>query len=196
MSTSRCLSITAIRASHPSLGPPSHGHESNWDQDWPIASRSSTGDWESFGRPPEAARLGAIDRLDLIEHGVLLQGVDHRADHGVRPTRDELVAETAAFMPYWETQRRDPDELIAAGARALTKQVLFPVRFLYTRATGRAGPNQDAVTWYCHQGGPHAALAQAALDWRSGSINPPVARALLERHLDGLYAECRREFGA
>ncbi len=176
---------TAVTRSREQLGPG-------------LADRLSIfyGDWESFGRPPEAARLGAIDRLDLIEHGVLLQGVDHRADHGVRPTRDELVAETAAFMPYWETQRRDPDELIAAGARALTKQVLFPVRFLYTRATGRAGPNQDAVTWYCHQGGPHAALAQAALDWRSGSINPPVARALLERHLDGLYAECRREFGA
>jgi hypothetical protein len=27
----------------------------------------------------------------------------------------------------WLTQRRDPDELIAAGARVLTKNVLFPV---------------------------------------------------------------------
>jgi hypothetical protein len=162
-----------------------------------LADRLSIfyGDWESFGAPPAAARLGAIDRLDLIEHGVLMQGVDRRARNGVRPTRDELVAETADFLAYWETQRRDPDELIAAGARTLTKNVLFPVRCLYTHATGRAGANQDAVNWYREQGGPHADLAQAALDWRSGDVEAVVARALLERHLDGLYAECRRAFG-
>jgi hypothetical protein len=153
------------------------------------------GDWETFGLPPQAARLGAIDRLDLIEHGVLLHGVDRRAHSGVRPTRDELVAETADFLPHWEAQRRDPDELIAAGARVLTKNVLFPVRFLYTHATGRAGANQDAVTWYREQGGPHADLAQAALDWRAGDVDPAVARTLLERHLDGLYAECRQALG-
>jgi hypothetical protein len=162
-----------------------------------LADRLSIfyGDWESFGAPPEPARLGAIDRLDLIEHGLLMHGVDRRTDKGVRPTRDALVAETAAFLPYWEGERRDPDDLIAAGARVLTKQVLFPVRFLYTHATGRAGANQDAVAWYCNQAGPHAALVQAALDWRSGSIETTVARGLLERHLDGLYAECRRAFG-
>lgn len=159
-----------------------------------LADRLSIfyGDWESFGAPPAAARLGAIDRLDLIEHGVLMQGVDRRARNGVRPTRDELVAETVDFLPHWEAQPRDPDQLIAAGARVLTKNVLFPVRFLYTHATGRAGANQDAVAWYCEQGGPHADLAQAALDWRSGDVEPVVARALLERHLDGLYAECRQ----
>ena len=162
-----------------------------------LADRQSIfyGDWASFGAPPEAARLGAIDRLDLIEHGVLMQGVDRRADSGVRPTRDELVAQTADFLHHWEDQRPHPDELIAAGARMLTKNVLFPVRFLYTHATGRAGANQAAVTWYREQGGPHAELAQAALDWRSGDVEPVVARALLERHLDGLYAECRQVFG-
>jgi hypothetical protein len=163
-----------------------------------LADRLSIfyGDWESFGAPAEAARLGAIDRLDVIQHGVLMHGVDRRAHDGVRPTRDELVAETAAFLPTWEAQRRDPDELIAAGARVLTKQVLFPVRFLYTHATGRAGANQDAVAWYCDQGRPHAPLAQAALGWRTEAIDATAARALLERHLDGLYAECRHAFGA
>jgi hypothetical protein len=163
-----------------------------------LADRLSIfyGDWESFGAPAEAARMGAIDRLDLIEHGLLMHGVDRRTDDGVRPTRDELVAQTAAFLPTWEAQRRDLDDLIAAGARVLTKQVLFPVRFLYTHATGRAGANQDAVAWYCEHGGPHAALVEAALDWRSGAIDTTLARALLERHLDGLYTECRDAFGA
>jgi hypothetical protein len=161
-----------------------------------LADRLSIfyGDWQSFGAPPEVARLGAIDRLDLMEHGVLMRGVDRRADVGVRPTQAELVSETAAFLPYWETQRQAPDELIAAGPRALTKNVLFPVRFLYTHATGRAGANQDAVNWYGDHGGPHTALAQAALDWRSGNVEPDPARVLLERHLEGLYAECRQAF--
>jgi hypothetical protein len=162
-----------------------------------LADRLSIfyGDWESFGAPPETARLGAIDRLDLIEHGILMHGADRRAHDGVRPTREELVAETAAFLPTQEAQRRDPDELIAAGPRELTKTVLFPVRFLYTHATGRAGANEDAVAWYCDEGGPHAALAQAALNWRTDAIDATAARALLERHLDGLYAECREAFG-
>jgi hypothetical protein len=162
-----------------------------------LADRLSIfyGDWESFGVPPQTARLGVIDRLDLIEHGVLMHGVDDRAHRGVRPTRDELVAETADFLSYWETQRREPGELIAAGARVLTKNVLFPVRFLYTHATGRAGANQDAVAWYREHGGPHADLARAALDWRSGDVDPIVARGLLERHLDALYAECRQALG-
>jgi hypothetical protein len=162
-----------------------------------LADRLSIfyGDWGSFGAPPETARLGAIDRLDLMEHGVLMLGVDRRARDGVRPTRDELVAETAAFLPYWLTQRQGPDELIAAGARVLTKNVLVPVRFLYTHATGRAGANQDAVNWYRDQGGPHVPLAQAALGWRSGDVEAGAARGLLERHLEGLYVECRQAFG-
>jgi len=162
-----------------------------------LADRLSIfyGDWQSFGAPPEAARLGAIDRLDLMEHGLLLQGIDRRAHDAVRPTRDQLVTETVAFLRYWETQRRDPDELIAASARVLTKNVLFPVRFLYTHATGRAGANQDAVNWYRDQGGPHVPLAQAALGWRSGDVEAGAARGLLERHLEGLYVECRQAFG-
>jgi hypothetical protein len=162
-----------------------------------LADRLSIfyGDWRSFGAPPESARFGAIDRLDLMEHGVLMLGIDRRAGDGVRPTREEVAAETADFLPYWLTQRRDLDELVAADARMLTKNVLFPVRFLYTHATGRAGPNQDAVDWYRDQGGPHLPLAEAALGWRSGDVQATAARRLLELHLEGLYAECREAFG-
>jgi hypothetical protein len=130
-----------------------------------------------------------------MDNGVLLAGVDRRGIDGVRPTREELVADTAEFLPYWLTQRREVEDLIAAGPRELTKNVLFPVRFLYTYATGRAGGNQDAVDWYRERDSPHAALATAALRWRSGDIDPVTARRLLERHLDGLYAECRQVYG-
>ena len=162
-----------------------------------LADRLSVfyGDWGSFASPPPTARLGAIDRLDLMDHGVLMAGVDRRLSDGVHPTREELVAETAEFLPRWLRERRGGDELIAAGARELTKNVLFPVRFLYTYATGRAGANRDAVDWYRAAGRPHAALAIAALCWRTGDIDPVAARHLLASHLDGLYAECREVYG-
>lgn len=161
-----------------------------------LADRLSVfyGDWGSFASPPPTARLGAIDRLDLMDNGVLMWGSDRRETDGARPTREELVAETAEFFGDWLTQRRSIEELIDAGPRALTKNVLFPVRFLYTHATGRAGANHDAVDWYREFGGPHAPLAVAALNWRSGDVDPLAARELLERHLEGLYAECREVY--
>ena len=162
-----------------------------------LADRLSIfyGDWSSFAAPRSSARMGAIDRLDILDHGVLMQGVDRRAPDGSRPTRDELVAETAELLKYQLSLPRDPDDLIAAGPRPLTKAILFPVRFLYTHATGHAGANADAVYWYRDQGGPHAVLALAALDWRSGDVEAGPARRLLEDHLEGLYDECRKAFG-
>jgi hypothetical protein len=162
-----------------------------------LADRLSVfyGDWSSFRSPLPTARLGAVDRLDLMDNGVLITGVDRRLTDGARPSREELLAETAGFLPYWLTQRRGVEDLITAGPRVLTKNVLFPVRFLYTHATGRAGGNQDAVDWYREVGSPHAVLADAALRWRTGDVDPVAARRLLEQHLDGLYAECCDVFG-
>jgi hypothetical protein len=162
-----------------------------------LAERLSVfyGDWSTFAAPPPTARLGAIDRLDLMDNGVLMAGVDRRASDGVRPTREELVAETAEFLRSWLTQRRGARELIAAGPRELTKNVLFPVRFLYTHATGRAGGNQEAVDWYRELDGPHTALPVGALGWRSGDVEPVTAGRLLARHLEGLYAECSEVYG-
>jgi hypothetical protein len=153
------------------------------------------GDWSSFASPPPTARLDAIDRLDLMDNGVLMWGEDRRATAGSRPTREELVAETARFLRDWLARRNRAQELPAAGPRVLTKNVLFPVRFLYTHATGRAGGNADAVNWYRDQGGQHAELADAALRWRSGEVDPRAARRLLERHLDGLYQACCDAYG-
>jgi hypothetical protein len=42
----------------------------------------------------------------------------------------------------------NPTSLIAAGARKLTKLVLFPVRFLHTLRTGQIGENEAAVHHY------------------------------------------------
>src|SRR5581483_7079694 len=105
-------------------------------------------------------RFPPLDRLDLVENGRLLAGDDVRTDVAV-PTADELLVAGAEFALDFlgpgqgagsgeaglgslivDGQRvmekvRRPEGLVAEGPRHLTKIVLFPVRFLYTAATGR-----------------------------------------------------------
>ena len=175
----------------------------------------------SWGTPETLAGRGSggrfppLDRLDLLENGVLLDGTECRQGlTGPDPT--ELLVEGAAFAleflgpghrpagpggadlgsltPAGDTvieEIRRPELLIKAGTRHLTKTVLFPVRFLYTAATGRVGTNHAAVDYYLANSEARApALVAAGLHWRTV---PPedesAAVALLERELRPLYLE-------
>lgn len=119
------------------------------------------------GRPD--GRLPAVDWLDLVQSGELTHGTSLPANTP-RPTAAQLVKESAAFAvtkwrhdPDWDRHLLDAAGLVSDGRRAASKAALFPVRFLYTLATGRAGSTNDAVTWYSSQ--PHSTsrdLAQAA----------------------------------
>ena len=73
----------------------------------------------------------------------------------------------------------------------MTKTVLFPVRFLFTAATGRVGTNEAAVTHYLSRGAARSPdLVAAAFGWR---VTPPhdghAAEKLLGRELLPLYLE-------
>jgi hypothetical protein len=88
-------------------------------------------------------------------------------------------------------QIRSPELLVDQGVRQVTKLVLFPVRFLYTAATGHVGTNGDAVAHYLQrQGMPSPRLVEAALAWRT---DPPSDRGavveLLGAELGPLYLE-------
>jgi hypothetical protein len=77
---------------------------------------------------------------------------------------------------------RFPDLLIARGVRRLTKRVLFPVRFLYTAATGRVGTNDAAVASYlADKTAPGTGLVAAALAWRTSQPSDEAATAALVR---------------
>ena len=145
-------------------------------------------------------RLPEVDRLDLLDSGRLLRGTDRRA--GAEPPASAVLVRQAAEFALAKFDRgylaglRRPAELVAAGARPVTKAVLFPVRFLYTLDTGRIGRNEAAAAWYPGRH-PHAELVTAALAWRtSGITDPPAARDLLARHLLGIYAIFAREYAA
>jgi predicted nucleotidyltransferase len=141
----------------------------------------------------EYGRLAEVDRLDLIDAGLLLAGTDQRTG-AVRPDSADLVRESAelAVTKFDDRYLRTltaPATLVARGARAVTKAVLFPVRFLFTLRTGQIGHNADAATWYTAHGA-HGALVEHALRWRGDGIaDPDRAVALLEQHLIGVYDE-------
>jgi hypothetical protein len=156
-------------------------------------------------------RFPPLDRLDLLEYGRLLTGVDVRS-FVARPGRDELLVAGAEFalgylggaagqpglLRSWARFRlrgddatneiRAPARLVSRGPRRLTKIVLFPVRFLFTAETGQVGTNTLAARHYLASAcAPATTLVAAALTWR---FEPPAedeAAALLSRELIPLY---------
>jgi hypothetical protein len=164
----------------------------------------------------EGGRFPPLDRLDLLESGRVLAGSDEARARVQRPSTQELVitgaefalAHLAAVGPPTGDDRdrlgsiradgseafeqiRSPELLAAQSVRQLTKLVLFPVRFMYTAATGHVGTNADAVVHYLERtAAPSPKLVAAALAWRT---DPPSERAavadLLGAQLVELYVE-------
>jgi hypothetical protein len=136
----------------------------------------------------QGGRFPPLDRLDLIEHGRLLDGEDARAVLP-RPTRRDILVAGAEFALDFLSadEPRRPELLLERGVRRLTKVVLFPVRFLHAAETGSVGTNHGAVEHYLAiAGAPSRELVAAALGWRT---TPPENNALglLRRHLIPLY---------
>jgi hypothetical protein len=159
----------------------------------------------------KGGRFPPLDRLDLLDYGRLLTGLDTRS--GVaRPDHAELLVAGAEFalgylggaaeLPDRVRGRvrlgaqdgnalneiRTPARLVSRGPRRLTKIVLFPVRFLFTAETGQVGTNTLAAGHYlAGADAPATTLVAAALSWR---LEPPAddeATALLSRELIPLY---------
>lgn len=156
-------------------------------------------------------RFPPLDRLDLLENGRLLSGEDVRTGLAV-PAADDLLVAGAEFAldflgPGHEAGRpdaglgslgafgeqvmekiRNPERLVAEGPRYLTKIVLFPVRFLYTAATGRVGTNDAAVAHHlAADAAPAHDLVAAAHRWRTDPPEDQEALDLLGRELVPLY---------
>jgi hypothetical protein len=156
-------------------------------------------------------RFPPLDRLDLLEYGRLLAGTDAR-DRVARPGSAELLVAGAEFAlgslggdpaPAERVKRlvmrdqrgddpvrevRTPALLASRGTRRVTKVVLFPVRFLFTAATGRVGTNALAAEHYlASPGAPAGGLVAAAVGWRAAAPAEDEAAALLGRELIPLY---------
>lgn len=170
----------------------------------------------TLGGGRDGGRFPALDRLDLIESGRLLAGSDDVRLGLPRPSSEELIVTGAEFAIDFLAGVRPPDGagqtqlgslrpagadavqeilraevLVRRGIRHVTKRVLFPVRFLYTAASGHVGTNDDAVAHYLGRSGARSKqLVQAALTWRSDPPpNDEVVVVLLREQIVPLYLE-------
>jgi hypothetical protein len=156
-------------------------------------------DWEHLARNEEAGRFPAVDRFDLLDSGVLLRGIDRRPEC-TRPTRLDLFVNSATFAVTrfgdadYQRMIHDPYGLARRGRVAVTKAVLFPVRLLYTAATGRPGRNDDAIAWYVARPRISDVLVTAAARWRAYGLDDSVGD-LLHRWLVPLYRDCVERLG-
>jgi predicted nucleotidyltransferase len=144
----------------------------------------------------EGGRFPPLDRLDLIENGRLLTGTDDARSGLPRPSVGELIVTGAEFALSYlgedaTEEIRSPELLIAHGVRRTTKLVLFPVRFLYTAATGQIGTNAAAAAHYLSDGQAGSReLVAAALAWRTSQPTDEVAVvALLRDQMVSLYLD-------
>jgi hypothetical protein len=164
----------------------------------PLSERLSVfwADWQTVRTGENGhSRLGPVDRLDLLDSGHLLLGSDLR-EPSVRPSHQELVVMSAdhilnKFTEDYLERLRDTRALLAGGPRAVTKAILFPVRFMYTLRTGRIGLNDNSARWYAAERLPGGALALEALEWRKDGIaDAELASQMLGAELDAIHGEC------
>lgn len=161
---------------------------------WPLAERLSIF-WSSREQLQGACtggRFPPFDRLDLLDHGVLLAGTECRVGM-VRPTTAMLEIDGLEFaLDYLATPTRvaeflDPAQIVDKGPLYLSKTVLFPARFLYTSQTGLVAGNDNASAYYVsHFEGPDTELVADTYDWRSRNMAPTDANQLVESLESGL----------
>jgi hypothetical protein len=192
--------------------------EAQKQKDTPLHQRLSVfwGTPSTLGGGRDGGRFPAHDRLDLIDSGRLLAGGDDVRLGLPRPSREELILTGAEFAIDFLAGVRPPGEaeqaqlgslrlagaeavqeilhaelLVSRGIRHVTKRVLFPVRFLYTAASGHVGTNDDAVADYLARAEARSKqLVGAALTWRSHPPpNDEVAVALLREQMVPLYVD-------
>jgi hypothetical protein len=163
--------------------------------DSPLARRLSIfhGSWPLTRTPGPGSRFPAIDRLDLVEHGVLIAGEDRREQQATRPSSAEVIGEAVAFFLTRIDVAAVVDLDVARDdLRTISKVILAPIRLLWLVESTRIGSNDDAVEHYLPLAGDQGAqLAASALSWRRrGYVNDrDEAQALISAATLGIHIE-------
>ena len=152
---------------------------------------------DSLNGADSTDRYPPFDRLDLIDHGLLLAGTDIR-DKLVRPSRKELEIASAKFaLGFLGDQTRindlrDPSQFVEKGVLYVTKIVLFPPRFIYLAETGHVAGNEESAKFYVtRNNGMDAELVRCAFAWRMNGLPDDLSKVseILNSGLVNLY--CR-----
>jgi hypothetical protein len=134
------------------------------------------GNIESINGEIDVGRYSPFDRLDLIDHALLLWGVEVR-DQLIKPTKEELIIASAEFsIDYLGSNERINEflncELITnKGVVYVSKTVLFPARFIYLAKTGEIAGNDVSYQYYIDNfSGSDAELVNSGYQWRLDSL--------------------------
>lgn len=166
----------------------------------PALGRKLSLFWTSLdllqSKSAHGGRFPLLDRLDLVNDGILLTGKDIRKEIAL-PNKEEIDIEIAEFVLHDLAEENmthlitNPKALIAAGLTYTTKLILFPARFLYTLQTGKVGHNQEAATYFIEKHHNQLGeLVKNAFSWRNGALfNEEQALNLISANLIPLYKE-------
>ena len=134
------------------------------------------GSIESLNGITEAGRYPPFDRLDLIDHALILSGKDIR-QMLTRPTKKELEIASSTFsLNYLAKKERieefhDCKRIAEKGVVYTTKTILFPARFIYLQKTGEIAGNEESSRHYIDNfAGPDAELIRQGYFWRFNSL--------------------------
>jgi hypothetical protein len=121
-------------------------------------------------------RFPALDRVDLIDHGMPL--IERQNSRPPRPTLGQIRAYLGADpLRNWSLQVEKLSaltELTSNNRKAYLRALLYPARFAYSWTTGAMASNDDAVAWLR----PHAPpgidvdLVEQALRCRNDGRDP------------------------
>ena len=145
------------------------------------------GNVASINGDQDGGRYPPFDRLDLIEHALLIEGVEIR-DQLIRPSQASLEIEGAKFaIDYLGNEERmaeffDCQRIVEKGSVYVTKTVLFPARFIYLHRTNNIAGNDVSYQYFIeHFSGDACNLLAMAYQWRLGSV--PESMALMVEQL-------------
>ena len=157
------------------------------------------GSVDSINRAGSDHRYSPFDRLDLIDHAVLIEGTDirHKLD---RPSSKELEVEGVEIAlnrfanKEGSIEFNNPGLMIAKGDLYIAKTILFPARYIYVARTGKSAGHDVSSQYYTnHYKGDDADLVSLAYQLRleptpdSSNGSSRVRVSLLEKGLAPLY---------
>ncbi len=153
------------------------------------------GSIDSLNGIHDSGRYPPFDRLDLIDHALLLAGDDVRAKL-LRPSKQELMVAGAEFALNYLGSKESTDEFfdyesfVKKGPAHISKIILYPARFIYLERTSEIAGNEVSYQYYMdHFSGPDADLVEHGYQWRFNSFPDDIDRVveLLEKGLGILY---------
>ncbi|NES84803.1 MAG: nucleotidyltransferase domain-containing protein [Moorea sp. SIO2B7] len=134
------------------------------------------GSVDSLNGVVDEGRFPPFDRIDLIDHGLLIEGTDIKPNL-IRPSKKELEIAGAKFaLNYLGTEEkiREFNEcslMASKGDVYITKTILFPARFIYLARTGKIAGNDVSYQYYIDNfEGDDAALIKLGYKWRLESV--------------------------